>query len=53
MTEVLAFRKDRDLALINDAYIQSYQKTLLHAFESESSGDYRKLLTAYVRQVVQ
>ena len=52
MTEVLAFRKDRDLARINEAYVQAHQKTLLHAFESESSGDYRKLLTAYVRQVV-
>jgi len=52
MTEIVAFRKDRDLSLINEVYVKTYQKTLLYAAESESSGDYKRLLTAYIRQVV-
>lgn len=52
MTEAVVFRKDRDLSLVNEAYVRSYKKTLLHAVESESSGDYKRLLAAYIRQIV-
>ena len=80
--------QDRDLSLVNAAYVRAYKKTLLHAVEAESgrrlqpsaphprlslsvtlplnlalalalaltltrsSGDYKRLLSAYVRQVV-
>ena len=52
MTDVVLFRKDRDLSLVNEVYVRTYQRTLLNAVESESSGDYKRLLTAYIRQVV-
>ena len=52
MTEAVVFRKDRDLSLINDAYVRNYKKTLIHAVESESSGNYKRLLAAYIRQIV-
>ena len=44
--------QDRDLSLVNEAYVRTYQKTLLYAAGSESSGDYKKLLTAYIGQIV-
>ena len=51
--------QDRDLSLVNEAYVRTYQKTLLYAQKtllyaagSESSGDYKKLLTAYIGQIV-
>ena len=48
LIRVIVTRAEIDMVAIRDAYMELYQKSLAKAIESDTTGDYRKLLIAAI-----